>query len=192
MDSQANVTIQIDMPLVAKVSAALAEKILVTAGMILVRDLKEILSLNNHTGSVTLPTGRARSFARKNPGEHNPHAHVASAPGEPPALDTGRLRASVHNKLSKQPGGMPMMTVGQNPNKNIKGRMANYGDYLEFGTSKMEARPWVQPVATRYAGSDNLLRKVQQHLGKTGILDQLGGWDIPSAGGSEGVGNGES
>lgn len=59
--------------------------------------------------------------------------HSASAPGYPPNVDTGALRASVHvtplkkNTYAVQDG-------------------VEYGVYLELGTPKMARRPWLYPA----------------------------------------------
>lgn len=65
-------------------------------------------------------------------------SHQASAPGQYPASDTGRLAGSVR---------MEMPTQG-----NLTGRVGTavaYGPYLEFGTSRMAARPWLLPSFER-------------------------------------------
>jgi len=64
-------------------------------------------------------------------------AHQASAPGQYPADDTGLLAANI-NITTTNLGltarvGTPLM----------------YGRYLEYGTSKMHARPWLRPSLQR-------------------------------------------
>lgn len=64
--------------------------------------------------------------------------HQASAPGQYPASDTGGLAGSVRFELP-QPG-------------NMTGRVGTsvaYGPMLEFGTSRMAARPWLMPSFER-------------------------------------------
>lgn len=64
----------------------------------------------------------------------NRRPHRASAPGEPPAVDSGTLL----NSISTLPGGTEfeaVVTVG-----------AEYGAYLEFGTRRMDPRPYVRPA----------------------------------------------
>ena len=56
---------------------------------------------------------------------------VASPPGKPPNTDTGRLAQSI--KLDFQKGGL-IGRVGTN---------LKYGKYLEFGTKRVEPRPWL-------------------------------------------------
>jgi len=61
--------------------------------------------------------------------------HVPSAPGEPPHVDTGALRASIHVEKPK--------TLARDIMDGVE-----YGVYLEFGTSspRMAARPWLTPA----------------------------------------------
>ena len=61
-------------------------------------------------------------------------SHRASAPGQYPASDTGRLASSVKMVLPS-----PGKIEGQ------VGTNVTHGKYLEFGTSKMAARPWLLP-----------------------------------------------
>lgn len=59
--------------------------------------------------------------------------HVASQPGYPPNIDTGTLRAS-----------MRMERIGKLHYEIRDG--VGYGVFLELGTSRMAARPFVAPV----------------------------------------------
>lgn len=59
--------------------------------------------------------------------------HTASAPGEPPATDTGFLVNSIQAELNG-PGDIGTIEVG-----------ANYGLPLETGTKFMGARPFMVP-----------------------------------------------
>jgi phage gpG-like protein len=64
--------------------------------------------------------------------------HQASAAGQYPANDTGRLAGSIR---------MELPAVG-----NMVGRVGTnvaYGPMLEFGTSRMAARPWLLPSFIR-------------------------------------------
>lgn len=69
----------------------------------------------------------------------NPNrTHQASAPGESPATDTGRLVSSIETDI-----------------KGLTGYVftrVDYGAYLEFGTSKILARPWLNPALEENAG----------------------------------------
>jgi len=65
-----------------------------------------------------------------------------SAPGQPPAVDTGRLRASITHRI--EGGGYEERTIG------YVGTNVEYAPYLEFGTSKMAARPWLTPALEKH------------------------------------------
>lgn len=56
-----------------------------------------------------------------------------SLPGNPPAVDTGALRASIHV---------------EKPKAMVRDIMdgVEYGVSLEFGTTRMAARPWLTPA----------------------------------------------
>lgn len=60
--------------------------------------------------------------------------HIASEEGNPPAVDTGRLRNSIQMVFKN--GGFTG-EVSAN---------TNYAVHLEFGTTKMGARPFMQPA----------------------------------------------
>lgn len=71
--------------------------------------------------------GRLRAF-----GQHPPH--TASAPGEPPAVQSGNLRSSIET----------MVTL--NPLTGVSGFVGThviYGVFLELGTEDIEPRPWL-------------------------------------------------
>lgn len=55
-----------------------------------------------------------------------------SAAGEPPGVDTGALRSSIHNEV------VDPLTV-------LVADAVDYGVHLEFGTTKMGARPFMLP-----------------------------------------------
>lgn len=59
--------------------------------------------------------------------------HVPSSPGEPPNYDTGVLS----NNIETAKAGVLRVTVSSN---------APYSSPLEFGTSKMAARPFLRPA----------------------------------------------
>lgn len=59
--------------------------------------------------------------------------HVASSPGNPPRPDTGALLGSIRT-----------IKRGRLHYEHRDG--VEYGIYLEFGTERMGARPWVNPV----------------------------------------------
>lgn len=70
-----------------------------------------------------------RSYQKYNPRR----THQASAPGQAPATDTGRLA----NSIFFDQEGLLSATVGSN---------LIYALYLEYGTTKMAARPYFRPA----------------------------------------------
>ena len=70
--------------------------------------------------------------------------HSASAEGQPPNTDTGFLVSNIF--LQIDPDGL---------GADVESR-ADYSGYLEFGTSKMEARPYLQPALE--ANRRNIIR----------------------------------
>lgn len=68
--------------------------------------------------------------------------HIPSKPGEPPAVMTGKLKASITHEVKA--GEEMEAKVG------IRGGTLpdtkNYGYFLEFGTSKMVKRPFLRPA----------------------------------------------
>ena len=67
--------------------------------------------------------------------KYNPRrTHKASAAGEPPATDTGYLVSNIFVNVDTDGLGA-----------SVESR-AEYSSFLEFGTSKMGARPFMQPA----------------------------------------------
>ena len=62
--------------------------------------------------------------------------HQASAPGQPPAVDTSRLRTHITH-LVQTSGSQVTAYVGTN---------VEYAKELEFGTSRKAARPFLRPI----------------------------------------------
>lgn len=81
-------------------------------------------------------------------------SHQASAPGEPPAVDTGQLRNSIAAAHGQDEIG-PYVDVGSNLEKSV---------YLEFGTSDMDPRPFMRP-------SIELAAQEMAHALATGIVE---------------------
>ena len=67
-------------------------------------------------------------------GKHGTIRHVASAPGEAPAQDTGNLARSIFVGLDQE-ALVATITV-----------KANYATALEFGTNRMAPRPFMGPA----------------------------------------------
>lgn len=76
--------------------------------------------------------GRGRVYGR----------HRASAPGDGPAVDTGRLRASITRETGKV-GSVLVARVGTD---------VKYAKWLELGTSKMSPRPFLRPALAAVRG----------------------------------------
>lgn len=76
-----------------------------------------------------------QSFGTSPPGRRY-GTHVASAPGYPPNVDTGALRNSMRWE-EVAPGTVYVMDG------------VEYGAYLELGTEKMAARPFMGPAIER-------------------------------------------
>ena len=78
--------------------------------------------------------------------------HIASKPGEPPAVDTGILRASVMSEV-KIKGSEITGKVGPDiehiKEKTEAGTDVEYGLYLEVGTKNMQPRPFLRPALRR-------------------------------------------
>lgn len=71
-------------------------------------------------------------------GKKRSKPHTASAPGDAPNTDTGRLVVSI---------------ATENPRKGLSyvGTSVEYGKYLEFGTRRVAARPWLRPAMDKAA-----------------------------------------
>ena len=95
---------------------------------------KRMLEAVNAVRNVTLETlsGSRSGRVYRVPGTKK--TYQASAPGEAPAQQLGDLRKSVTGGLEKE-------------GRNIIGYVGtglDYGPMLEYGTSKMAARPWLR------------------------------------------------
>jgi HK97 gp10 family phage protein len=66
--------------------------------------------------------------------------HQASAPGEAPANDGGKLASSIMSKMEVLSPGVASAVVWANEKGNP------YGAYLEFGTEHIEPRPFMTPA----------------------------------------------
>ena len=97
----------------------------------------------------TVP-GTGKSSRRTKTGKR----HYASLPGQPPAVDTGVLRSSIIGQVSIEGVGV-VGKVGPDIDyvaaHAAAGTDVEYGYYLELGTAKMAARPFLRPSLRRTA-----------------------------------------
>jgi HK97 gp10 family phage protein len=81
-------------------------------------------------------------------------SHIASAPGEAPAADKGRLDNSIMALKSIDGDGW------------LVGTALKYGKHLEFGTKDIKPRPWLIPAleANRNAIENNIKSAIKATL----------------------------
>ena len=96
--------------------------------------------MNEAKQSIQRSSGGGKTYQKYNPRR----THTASAEGQPPNTDTGFLVSNIF--LQIDPDGL---------GADVESR-ADYSGYLEFGTSKMEARPYLQPALE--ANRRNIIR----------------------------------
>lgn len=65
--------------------------------------------------------------------------YTQSRPGEPPAVRTGNLRSRISGMLER----------GEIESIVYVGSNVPYAPYLEYGTSRMQPRPWARPTLLR-------------------------------------------
>lgn len=79
------------------------------------------------------------------PSKHRKGAkHQASAPGEFPAADSGRLHQSITTVPAADNEAVIRFETGTN---------VDYGTYLEYGTANMEPRPFMTPSYNENVGA---------------------------------------
>ena len=81
---------------------------------------------------------RTEAFRSISAGSVSGKGHVPSSPGEPPNRDTGVLQAHLRAELVSP---LEAQVASEAP----------YAAALEFGTSKMEARPYLRPARDKKA-----------------------------------------
>ena len=118
------------------------------AGFVVERSVKHLLSKKG--------TGRTYKRGKK--------IHIASAPGQPPAVDTGILRASIFTDVSIKQDNV-IGRVGPDVEHIAAGTSVgtdvNYGLYLELGTRRMAARPFLRPGLAKSAAQ--IVRIFRRH-----------------------------
>jgi len=122
------------------------------------KDMKEILLGGGQlirgeaVRSIQQGSKSGKTYKRYNP----TRTHKASAPGEAPASDTGFLVSNIRVKDQKD-----LVQVRSE---------ASYSKFLEYGTSKMLARPFLFPAMEKSKPkiAQVILQKVKQSLDKFG------------------------
>ena len=99
----------------------------------------------NHARSAVQGGGGGTVYEKYNPRR----THRASAAGQPPATDTGRLASSITQERSQTATGAVSTWLA--------GSKVDYAKWLEFGTRLMDARPFMRP-ALRKARTDFVRR----------------------------------
>ena len=81
--------------------------------------------------------------------KYNPRrTHKASSAGSPPATDTGTLVSGISTSLKVERN----VLIGQIKAYAPTGSGDNYALFLEFGTTEMLARPFMQPALNQSSG----------------------------------------
>lgn len=88
--------------------------------------------------------------------------HTASAAGEAPATDTGKLISGITTEVKI----MDKVLVGMVKAFAADGGGGNYATHLEFGTRKMSARPFMQPALQKSEA------KIKQIFKQEGVFDK--------------------
>ena len=114
-----------------------AMKVLIKKGFQLANDVKLSMKDSGVTGKKKGATREDRAANR-------------SKPGEPPHVDTGRLRASI--QVNWQGGGETGTDAPPQPSEPFVVRVGTNVEYaygLEFGTSRVAPRPFLRPALDR-------------------------------------------
>lgn len=96
-------------------------------------------------GTVIMRNAAAQVLGQNGGGRAYKNGHVASAPGQPPAPDTGNLRRNWREQSFIQGNGLGR-------GLDVKLRITSdvpYSKFLEFGTRKMAPRPFVERIKTK-------------------------------------------
>lgn len=127
--------------IVSRIAQQEVKKALFVAGSYVEQDAKVSIAQGEKTGRV---------YKRGNV------THRASAPGEAPASDTGRLVNSINVRPAE--GELAVDVVAG-------GGIVKYARMLEFGTSKMAARPFLFPALEK--NKQKIRKRIEAALDKT-------------------------
>ena len=114
---------------------------------------KELLHLVQRSTSLVKETvldslrsgGTGITYQKYNPRRQ----HTASAQGEPPASDTGFLVGSISSNVKKRGTSVVGQIIAS----------ASYAPHLEFGTSTIRPRPFMQPALESNKSKIRILEK---------------------------------
>lgn len=122
------------------------------------QDVEAVARRVVHVGADMVRSEAHRSISA---GSVSGKGHVASAPGEPPHRDLGTLQANLEVTEPTRAGDEITATVTSN---------APYAGHLEFGTSKMAARPSLRPARDKMEPKIHRLfeRELNKHVRNTG------------------------
>jgi hypothetical protein len=125
------------------------------------RELQELFRAPKHGRLYGITRKKLKQLRRFKAGKRKSRpskVHRASAAGEAPAINTGRLRQSVGHVVTDDANGVTV-TVGTSIKE------PPYPSYLETGTSKMAARPaWVPALEIVRS---KFLQIVNEAIGRT-------------------------
>lgn len=127
--------------IVSQIAQQEVRKALFASGAMVEKDAKESIAQGKKTGRVYKRGSRT---------------HQASAPGEAPASDTGRLVNSINVRPAE--GELAVDVVAG-------GGIVKYARMLEFGTSKMAARPFLFPALEK--NKEKIRKRIEASLDKT-------------------------
>ena len=111
-------------------------------GIEMERDIKKSMK----KGKVFKKTVKKKKVSRRSGAIHGSLLRESSDPGDPPAVQTGALRASIGSQVVYRAGGNTDQIVLRVGSENIK-----YAVWLEKGTSRgLDPRPFVGPESDTY------------------------------------------
>ena len=101
------------------------------------RDSAQVIARGLYAAGQKIESTAERSITE---GATSGKGHVPSRPGQPPNEDTGHLRRNIETEIE---------STARNPTVTVTSH-AEYSAALEFGTSKMAARPFMRPATEQH------------------------------------------